>query len=136
MDESEYTKIMGLFESHLQVKKFSVQGTIRLYLHSVQMLVAFCDKFHQELVLPKKWKIENVGVRELEAFLKYQKDVLHWKRSTLVTCISGIKVFYQYLAESQHMSNNPIQHFKLPRDISEIGQQRYEIEKIKTIISA
>ena len=133
MDEAEYTKIMGLFESHLQVKKLSVPGTIRLYLHSVQMLVAFCDKFHQELVLPEKWKIENVGVRELEAFLKYQIDVLHWKRSTLVTCISGIKVFYQYLAESQHMSNNPIQHFKLPRDISEIGQQRYEIEKINLL---
>ncbi|MCK5904159.1 MAG: phage integrase N-terminal SAM-like domain-containing protein, partial [Gammaproteobacteria bacterium] len=133
MDEAEYTKIMGLFESHLQVKKLSVPGTIRLYLHSVQMLVAFCDKFHQELVLPEKWKIENVGVRELEAFLKYQIDVLHWKRSTLVTCISGIKVFYQYLAESQHMSNNPIQHFKLPRDISEIGQQRYEIDKINLL---
>ena len=117
MDEAEYTKIMGLFESHLQVKKLSVPGTIRLYLHSVQLLVAFCDKFQQELVLPEKWKIENIGVRELEAFLKYQIDVLHWKRSTLVTCISGIKVFYQYLVESQHMSNNPIQHFKLPRDI-------------------
>ena len=133
MDDAEYNKIMGLFESHLQVKKLSVPGTIRLYLHSVQMLVAFCDKFHQELVLPEKWKIENVGVRELEAFLKYQIDVLHWKRSTLVTCISGIKVFYQYLAESQHMSSNPIQHFKLPRDISEIGQQRYEIDKINLL---
>ena len=44
-----------------------------------------------------------------------------------------IKVFYQYLAESQHMSNNPIQHFKLPRDISEIGQQRYEIDKINLL---
>jgi hypothetical protein len=28
---AEYTKIMGLFESHLQVKKLSVPGTIRLY---------------------------------------------------------------------------------------------------------
>tara|TARA_B100001971_G_scaffold138373_1_gene127839 strand:+ start:232 stop:360 length:129 start_codon:yes stop_codon:yes gene_type:complete len=27
MDEAEYTKIMGLFESHLQVKKLSVPGT-------------------------------------------------------------------------------------------------------------
>jgi len=54
MDEAEYTKIMGLFESHLQVKKLSVPGTIRLYLHSVHMLVAFCDKFQQELVLPAK----------------------------------------------------------------------------------
>jgi len=57
MDGAEYTKIMGHFESHLQVKKLSVPGTIRLYLHSVQMLVAFCDKFQQELVLPEKWKI-------------------------------------------------------------------------------
>jgi integrase/recombinase XerC len=31
------------------------------------------------------------------------------------------------------MSNNPIQHFKLPRDISEIGQQRYEIDKINLL---
>jgi len=58
MDKAEFTKIMGLFESHLQVKKLSVQGTIRLYLHSVQMLVAFCDKFHQELVLPKNGKLK------------------------------------------------------------------------------
>lgn len=133
MDDAEYTKIMGLFESHLQVKKLSVPGTIRLYLHSVEMLIEFCDKFYQELVLPEKWKIENVGVRELEAFLKYKIDVLHWKRSTLVTCVSGIKVFYQYLAESQHMSSNPIQHFKLPRDISEIGQQRYELDIINLL---
>ena len=133
MDESEYTKIMRLFELHLQVKKLSVPGTIRLYLHSVKMLVAFCNKFHQELLLPQNWKIENVGVRELDAFLKYQIDALHWQRSTLVTCVSGIKVFFQYLTDSRHVVTNPIQHFKLPRDITEIGQQKYEIEKINLL---
>jgi len=41
MDEAEYTKIMGLFESQLKVKKLSVPGTIRIDWHSEQMLVAF-----------------------------------------------------------------------------------------------
>ena len=118
MDESEYTKIMGLYESHLQVKKLSSSGTVRLYLHSVQMFIRFCEKFQQKLFLPKHWKIADVGLRELEAFLKYQIDIKHWKRSTLVTCVSGIKGLLDYLTESQHISSNPIQHFKLPRDLS------------------
>ena len=133
MDESEYTKIMRLFELHLQVKKLSVPGTVRLYLHSVKMMVAFCDKFQKDLLLPQDWKIGNIGVRELDAFLKYQIDVLHWQRSTLVTCVSGIKVFFQYLTDSQHVTTNPIQHFKLPRNITEIGQQKYEIDKINQL---
>ena len=93
MDEAEYTKIMRLFESHLQVKKLSVPGTIRLYLHSVQMLVAFCDKFHQELVSPKKWKIENVGVRTggisqisdrcIALEKKYSCDLYQWYKGVL-----------------------------------------------------
>ena len=64
MVEAEYTKIMGLFESHLQVKKLSSPGTVRLYLHSIQMFFSFCAKFKQQLALPEQWEIGNVGVRE------------------------------------------------------------------------
>ena len=133
MDVSEYTKIMGLYESHLQVKKLSSSGTVRLYLHSVQMFIRFCEKFQQKLVLPESWEIADVGLRELEAFLKYQIDIKHWKRSTLVTCVSGVKGFLDYLTESQHISSNPIQHFKLPRDLSEIGQQRFDVTQINEL---
>ena len=133
MDESEYTKIMGLYESHLQVKKLSSSGTVRLYLHSVQMFIRFCEKFQQKLVLPESWEIADVGLRELEAFLKYQIDIKHWKRSTLVTCVSGVKGFLDYLTESKHISSNPIQHFKLPRDLSEIGQQRFNVKQINEL---
>jgi len=94
MDEAEYTKIMGLFESHLQVKKLSVPGTIRLYLHSVQMLVAFCDKFQQELVLPEKWKIRKcwckrtggisqVSDRCIALEKKYPGDLYQWYKGVL-----------------------------------------------------
>ena len=133
MDESEYTKIMGLYESHLQVKKLSSSGTVRLYLHSVQMFMGFCEKFQQKLALPNYWEIADVGLRELEAFLKYQIDIKHWKRSTLVTCVSGVKGFLDYLTESQYISSNPIQHFKLPRDLSEIGQQRFDVTQINEL---
>ena len=133
MDESEYTKIMGLYESHLQVKKLSSSGTVRLYLHSVQIFIRFCEKFQQKLALPEYWEIADVGLRELEAFLKYQIDIKHWKRSTLVTCVSGVKGFLDYLTESQHISSNPIQHFKLPRDLSEIGQQRFDVMQINEL---
>ena len=133
MDELEYTKIMGLYESHLQVKKLSSSGTVRLYVHSVQIFIEFCVKFQQKLVLPEHWEIADVGLRELEAFLKYQIDMKHWKRSTLVTCVSGVKGFLDYLTESQYISSNPIQHFKLPRDISEIGQQRFDIKEINQL---
>ena len=127
MDEAEYTKIMGLYESHLQVKKLSSSGTVRLYLHSVQVFIKYCNKFQQQLALPEHWEIADVGLRELESFLKHQIDIKHWKRSTLVTCVSGVKGFLAYLTESQHISSNPIQHFKLPRDLSEIGQQRLSL---------
>jgi len=130
MDEAEYTKIMGLYESHLQVKKLSSSGTVRLYLHSVQVFIKYCNKFQQQLALPEQWEIADVGLRELESFLKHQIDIKHWKRSTLVTCVSGVKGFLAYLTESQHISSNPIQHFKLPRDLSEIGQQRFDVQQI------
>lgn len=133
MDESEYTKIMGLYESHLQVKKLSSSGTVRLYLHSIQLYIKFCEKFQQKLALPEQWEIADIGLRELEAFLKYQIDIKHWKRSTLVTCVSGVKGFLDYLTESQHISSNPIQHFKIPRDLSEIGQQRFGVKQINEL---
>ena len=133
MVEAEYTKIMGLFESHLQVKKLSSAGTVKLYLHSVNMFIKFCDKFQQDLVLPEEWKIANVGVRELEAFLQYQIDIKHWQRSTLVTCVSGIKSFLSFLTESKHLPSNPIQHFKLPRDLTEIGQQHFDAKQINQL---
>ena len=50
----------------------------------------------------------------------------------MVTCISCIKNFYQFLAESENIKN-PIQHFKLPRDINEIGQRGIEISKINQL---
>ena len=133
MDEAEYIKIMGLYESHLQVKKLSSSGTVRLYLHSVQVFIKYCNKFQQQLALPEQWEIADVGLRELESFLKHQIDIKHWKRSTLVTCVSGVKGFLAYLTESQHISSNPIQHFKLPRDLSEIGQQRFDVQQINQL---
>ena len=133
MVEAEYTKIMGLFESHLQVKKLSSPGTVRLYLHSIQMFFSFCDKFKQQLALPEQWEIGNVGVRELEAFLQHQMDIKQWQRSTLVTCVSGIKSFLEFLTESQQLPSNPIQHFKLPRDLTEIGQQRFDVKQIRKL---
>ncbi|MDP6656304.1 MAG: tyrosine-type recombinase/integrase [SAR324 cluster bacterium] len=133
MDEAEYTKIMGLYESHLQVKKLSSSGTVRLYLHSVQVFIKYCNKFQQQLALPEHWEIADVGLRELESFLKHQIDTKHWKRSTLVTWVSGVKGFLAYLTESQHISSNPIQHFKLPRDLSEIGQQRFDVKQINLL---
>ena len=133
MDEAEYTKIMWLYESHLQVKKLSSSGTVRLYLHSVQVFIKYCNKFQQQLALPEHWEIADVGLRELESFLKHQIDIKHWKRSTLVTCVSGVKGFLAYLTESQHISSNPIQHFKLPRDLSEIGQQRFDVQQINQL---
>ena len=132
MDKSELTKIMGLYQSHLQVKKLLSPATISLYLNSIKMFVNFCEKFHLKLAIPEELKIENLGVRELEAFLQHHIDVLKWKRSTMVTCVSGIKGFYQYLAETENIKN-PIQHFKLPRNISEIGQQKIDINIINQL---
>ena len=132
MDKAELDKIMGLYKSHLQVKKLLAPDTISLYLSSIKMFVSFCEKFHKKLAIPDKWLIKNLGVREIEAFMQHQMNVLNWKRSTMVTCISGIKIFYQYLAESENVKN-PIQHFKLPRDINDIGQRSIEICKINQL---
>ena len=132
MDNAELDKIMVLYKSHLQVKKLLSPDTISLYLSSIKLFVNFCEKFHKKLAIPDKWLIVNLGVREIEAFMHHQMNVLNWKKSTMVTCISGIKIFYQYLAESENVKN-PIQHFKLPRDINEIGQQSIEISKINQL---
>jgi len=132
MDKAELDKIMGLYKSHLQVKKLLTPETISLYLSSINMFVRFCEKFHKKLAIPDKLHIGNLGVQEIEAFIQHQMNVLDWKRSTMVTCISGIKNFFQYLAESKNVKN-PIQHFKLPRDINEIGHHNIEISKINQL---
>ena len=132
MDKAKLDKIMGLYKSHLQVKKLLTPDTISLYLNSIKLFVSFCSKFHKNLSIPDKWLIENLGVREIEAFIQHQMNVLSWKRSTMVTCISSIKIFYQFLAESENIKN-PIQHFKLPRNINEIGHQSIEISKINKL---
>jgi len=132
MDKAELDKIMVLYKSHLQVKKLLVPNTISLYLSSIKMFVSFCEKYHKKLAIPNKWHVENLGVREIEAFMQHQMNLLNWKRSTMVTCISGIKNFYQYFAESENVKN-PIQHFKLPRDINDIGHRSIEINKINQL---
>jgi len=132
MEKAELDKIMVLYKSHLQVKKLLAPDTITLYLNSINIFVSFCEKFHKKLAIPDKWLIENLGVREIEAFMQHQMNVLNWKRSTMVTCISGIKTFYQFLSESENVKN-PIQHFKMPRDIKEIGHQSIEISKINQL---
>ncbi len=132
MDKANLDKIMGLYKSHLQVKKLLTPDTISLYLNSIKMFTSFCSKFHKNLSIPDKWLIENLGVREIEAFIQHQMNVMCWKRSTMVTCISGIKIFYQFMAESENIKN-PIQHFKLPRDINEICYRSIEISKINEL---
>ena len=132
MDKAKLDKIMGLYKSHLQVKKLLTPDTISIYLNSIKLFVSFCSKFHKNLSIPDKWLIENLGVREIEAFIQHQMNVLSWKRSTMVTCISSIKIFYQFMAESENIKN-PIQHFKLQRDINEIGNQSIEISKINKL---
>ena len=132
MNKAELNKIMVLYKSHLQVKKMLAPDTISLYLTSINMFLCFCTKFRKKLAIPDKWLIENLGVREIEAFIHYQMNVMNWKKSTMVTCISSIKVFYQYLAEYGNVKN-PIQHFKLPRDINDIGFRSIEISKINQL---
>ena len=97
MNKAELNKIMGLYMSHLQVKKMLEANTINLYLRSIKMFINFCENFHVKLAIPDKWLLENLGVREIEAFIQYQLNEMKWKRSTMVTCISGIKVFYQFM---------------------------------------
>jgi len=123
---------MGLYKSHLQVKKMLAPNTISLYLNSIKLFVSFCDNYKNKLALPDKWLMEDLGVREIEAFMQHQLKTLNWKRSTMVTCISGIKIFYQFLAESEN-TKNPIQHFKFPRYTNNISEQDIKISKINQL---
>ena len=132
MDKAELNKIMGLYKSHLQVKKMLAPNTVSLYLNSIKLFVSFCDNFKNKLALPDKWLMENLGVREIEAFMQHQLKDLNWKRSTMVTCISSIKIFYQFLAESEN-TKNPIQHFKFPRYTNNISEQDIKISKINQL---
>ena len=79
-----------------------------------------------------KHAFSMIGVREIEAFIQHQLKELNWKRSTMVTCISGIKIFYQFLAESEN-TKNPIQHFKFPRYTNNISEQDIKISKINQL---
>ena len=132
MDKAELNKIMGLYKSHLQVKKMLAPNTISLYLNSIKLFVSFCDSFKNKLAIPDKWLVEDLGVREIEAFMQHQLKELNWKRSTMVTCISGIKIFYQFLAESEN-TKNPIQHFKFSRHTNNISEQDIKISKINQL---
>ena len=52
----------------------------------------------------------------------------------MVTCISGIKIFYQFLAESENIKNN-IHNFKLQRDYNKILKRNIEISKINKVLN-
>ena len=132
MDKAELDKIMGLYKSHLQVKKLLSPDTVRLYISSIKIFITFSENFHKNLAISDKGLIENLGIREIEAFMHHQMNVHQWKRSTMVTCISGIKNFFQFLSECKNVKN-PIQHFKLPRDINDIRQHNIEISKINKL---
>ena len=132
MDKAELNKIIVLYKAHLQVKKMLSSDTVNLYISSIKMFISFCNKFHQKLSIPDEFLIQNLGVREIETFINHQMHEQNWKRNTMVTCISSIKNFYQFLAEYSNIKN-PIQHFKLPRDINEIGKQSVEIAKINQL---
>ena len=47
MNKAELDKIMGLYKTHLQVKKMLAPGTMSLYLSSIKMFVSFCSKLRQ-----------------------------------------------------------------------------------------
>ena len=49
MDKAELDKIMGLYKSHLQVKKLLPPDTISLYISSIKMFVSFCEKFQKKV---------------------------------------------------------------------------------------
>ena len=132
MNKAELNKIMSLYKTHLQVKKLLAPDTIKLYLTSIKLFISFCEKFHMKLAIPDELILERLGVREIEAFIHHQMNVLNWKKNTMVTCISGIKIFYQFLTEYENIKN-PIQHFKLPRDIKEISLQSIKISKINQL---
>mgnify|MGYP001255990379 CR=1 FL=1 len=85
MDKAELDKIMVLYKSHLQVKKLLAPDTISLYLGSIKMFVSFCEKFNKKLVIPDKWLIENLGVREIEAFMQHQMNKPSCRLSTILT---------------------------------------------------
>ena len=78
MDKAELNKIMGLYKSHLQVKKMLAPNTVSLYLNSIKLFVSFCDNFKNKLALPDKWLIEQLGIREIEAFIHHQMNKQNW----------------------------------------------------------
>ncbi len=81
MDKAKHAKIMGLYKSHLQVKKLLSPDTVRLYLSSIKIFITFSENFHKNLAISDKELIKNLGIREIEAFMHHQMNVLQWKEA-------------------------------------------------------
>ncbi len=133
MDGAEKSKIINQYQLHLQVEKLMSPGTVLIYINAAQTFLEYCILNYEKLALPNTWNIKELGKRELEYFLQHQIEMEQWQHSTVVTNLSGIRSFYDFMYETKYIANDPFKNFTLPRKLTELKTINIRIDQIKLL---
>lgn len=120
VDSQELTKIIGQYSVYLQVEKGVRPSTRSVYLCGVRYFFSFCAKHARTLFLPETWKLQDIGVRELEFFFREHLQTRHWKINTVVSYLTSIRSFFHFLHEKGFLKKNPIRHYTMKHEAQEL----------------
>jgi site-specific recombinase XerD len=80
------------------------KSTLKIYETSIRQLLGFCEKSYIEIT-----------TRDIRNWLM-QLEENGYKKSTIKKNICGLRLFYQYCFEEEHMAHNPVAKISLPKD--------------------
>lgn len=133
MDQNDLTRIMGQYSTYLQIEKGVQPGTHTVYVHSVSYFISFCSEYHEKLYLPENWGLEDLGVRELEFFLRDHLKERGWKVNTVISYLNSIRSFFRFLFESGYLEKNPIRHYTMKQQMKELVFAQISEEDLKKL---
>ncbi len=120
MQRHELQRIISQYHHYLQVEKGFAPSTYASYMNCVEYFFLFCSQHWDRLFLPEEWTIHDLGVRELEFFFREHMKERGWKVSTMTSYNSAIRSFFRFLHEKEFLETNPIRHFLIHRQTSDL----------------
>ncbi|MBF0286547.1 MAG: tyrosine-type recombinase/integrase [SAR324 cluster bacterium] len=133
MDQYELEAIISQYRVYLQVEKGLQPGTYTVYLSAVQYFVSFCTEYHDQLFLPDQWQLSDLGIRELEFFLREHLKSRKWKTNTVISYLNSVRSFFRFLHEKQFIKKNPIRHFTMKQQMQELIFSNISEEEIRQL---
>jgi len=118
--DPEVAKILDDYKAYLEIRGYS-QGTIKQYLHDVNLLVRYCSK--------PPWELSE---RELLEFLVRLRRERGYGAASLRRKISSLRTFYRFLQRVGMVEKNILDSIERPKAPKRLPTflTREEVEKL------